>query len=142
MPSRTARPATRRATAGSSHQRPNRVLASRPTRTAAARYAQSIADRAAPAGGEADGEADPRLAAEVIVGPLMRPGPVRGPAGGRAYADGLVDLVLAGLLPRRGRARRDAAGRKIPNGVGSERCYAGAMQLCHAQVRFMRLRRA
>lgn len=56
--------------------------------------------RAAQRAGVADGETDPSLAAEVIVGSLMRPGPVRDRPMAHAYADGLVDLVLAGLLIR------------------------------------------
>lgn len=28
------------------------------------------------------------------------------------------------------------------NGVGFRRCYSGAMQFCHAQARYMRLRRS
>jgi hypothetical protein len=47
-PSRTARPAIPSATAGSSHQTPNRLLASRPTSTAAARYAHSRFCRLSP----------------------------------------------------------------------------------------------
>ncbi|CAM5420673.1 hypothetical protein SNARM312S_00141 [Streptomyces narbonensis] len=29
-----------------------------------------------------------------------------------------------------------------PNRVGFRRCYAGAMQFCHSQARYMRLRRS
>ncbi|MEU5216317.1 TetR/AcrR family transcriptional regulator [Streptomyces sp. NPDC020807] len=55
---------------------------------------------AAQAAGDVDPEADPRLAAELLVGPLHHRWVHRTRPLTHAYADALVDQVLRGLAPR------------------------------------------